>query len=202
MGGRAIASRCCRRVPRALTEPPEGRIVAACRAKRAHNRPTITPESRRMHPPARAALMLLVLGIAASAASAQEYCVICTAPDAKYRCSIGGEPSIAAGASRGQLLCITELARTGGHASCSVGRNSAEPCEGEPRTVMFPARHGPPGRPLLRFSPTCLRRRARRLPPPSPRLRLPRRRRSSRRRPRQRRRPRRRKAAAMRSATP
>jgi hypothetical protein len=81
---------------------------------------------------------LLVLGIAASAASAQEYCVICTGPDAKYRCSIGGEPSIAAGASRGQLLCITELARTGGHASCSVGRNSAEPCDGQPRTVMFP----------------------------------------------------------------
>jgi hypothetical protein len=91
-----------------------------------------------MHPPARAALTLFVLGIAASAASAQEYCVICTAPDAKYRCSIGGEPSIAAGASRGQLLCITELARTGGHASCSVGRNSGEPCEGEARTVMFP----------------------------------------------------------------
>lgn len=96
-----------------------------------------------MHPPARAALMLLVLGIAAPAASAQEYCVICTGPDAKYRCSIGGEPSIAAGASRGQLLCITELARAGGHASCSVARNNAEPCDGEPRTVMFPASTDP-----------------------------------------------------------
>jgi hypothetical protein len=87
--------------------------------------------------------MLLILGIAAPAASAQEYCVICTGPDAKYRCSIGGEPSVAAGASRGQLLCITELARTGGHASCSVQRNSAEPCQGEARTVMFPASTDP-----------------------------------------------------------
>jgi hypothetical protein len=90
-----------------------------------------------MYLPVRTALMLLILGMAAPA-SAQEYCVICSAPEAKYRCSIGGEPSITAGASRGQLLCITELARTGGHASCSVGRNTSDPCEGEPRTVMFP----------------------------------------------------------------
>jgi hypothetical protein len=105
-----------------------------------------------MHPLARAALALLVLGTAASPASAQEYCVVCTTPDAKYRCSIGGEPNIAAGASRGQLLCITELARTGGHASCSVGRNTGEPCDGQPRTVMFPET-GAPAAPVVEVEP-------------------------------------------------
>lgn len=74
-----------------------------------------------------------------SLAFAQEYCVTCTGPPANYRCTIGGEPRPAGTSSRGQLLCITELARTGGHTSCSVGRNNEEPCPGELRTVMFPA---------------------------------------------------------------
>jgi hypothetical protein len=41
-------------------------------------------------------------------------------------------------ASRGQFLCITELAKAGGHASCSATRAQATPCPGETRTVMFP----------------------------------------------------------------
>jgi hypothetical protein len=82
------------------------------------------------------AVMLVVCGLA-SEASAQEYCVTCTAPPAIYRCTIANEAGTAAPPSRGQLLCITELAKTGNHASCSVGRTAAEPCLGEPRTVMF-----------------------------------------------------------------
>jgi len=81
---------------------------------------------------------VVVCGLAATA-SAQEFCVTCSAPDATYRCIVGGEPGIATTTSRGQLLCITELARSGGHASCSVGRTSTEPCQGEVRTVMFPS---------------------------------------------------------------
>lgn len=92
-----------------------------------------------MHKQIRAAIVPLVLCGLASVASAQEYCVTCTGPDAKYRCIIGGEPSLAARTSRGQLLCITELAQSGSHASCSVGRTTPEPCEGELRTVMFPS---------------------------------------------------------------
>ena len=151
-----------------------------------------------MHPPARAALMLLVLSIAAPAASAQEYCVICSGPDAKYRCSIGGEPSIAAGASRGQLLCITELARTGGHASCSVGRNSAEPCEGEPRTVMFPETRRSCRAPIVEVEPDVAPPQGE--PPAAPLPLAP----AEAPPPRDacRRRPRMRKAAAIRSATP
>jgi hypothetical protein len=65
--------------------------------------------------------------------------VTCTGPDAKYHCIIGGGASAAARSSRGQMLCITQLAQSGGHASCAVSRTTTEPCEGQVRTVMFPA---------------------------------------------------------------
>ena len=80
----------------------------------------------------------LFLGALAAEASAQDYCVTCTGPDAKYHCVIGGGGSPAARSSRGQILCITQLAQSGGHASCSVSRTSSEPCEGQVKTVMFP----------------------------------------------------------------
>jgi hypothetical protein len=79
----------------------------------------------------------------AAGAMAQEYCVTCTGPDASYRCLIGGDAPMAARASRGQFLCITEIAKAGGHASCSAARGQATPCPGETRTVMFPP--GDPG---------------------------------------------------------
>ena len=84
-----------------------------------------------------AVTLAVVLCAFATAASAQEFCVTCTAPDATYRCVIGGD-STAAKSSRGQLLCITELAQRGHHASCSAGRNTGGTCPGELRTVMFP----------------------------------------------------------------
>jgi hypothetical protein len=70
-------------------------------------------------------------------ASAQEYCVTCMSPAASYRCIVESKPGAPAPATRAQLLCITELARSGNHASCSVGRTTTEPCTGETRTVMF-----------------------------------------------------------------
>lgn len=75
----------------------------------------------------------------AMGAAAQEFCVTCSGPDATYRCVIGGDATAAARSSRGQFLCITELAKSGGHASCSAARGQATPCPGETRTVMFPA---------------------------------------------------------------
>jgi len=84
-------------------------------------------------------LVALLLAASDSAASAQDYCVTCTRPDAKYRCIIGGDASISARSTRGQMLCITQLAQRGGHASCSVSRSATEPCEGQVKTVMFPA---------------------------------------------------------------
>jgi hypothetical protein len=81
-------------------------------------------------------LMLVICGMA-NEASAQEYCVTCTGPDATYRCSIASEPGTALPPSRGQLFCISELAKKGNHSSCSVGRSQGEPCAGEPRTVIL-----------------------------------------------------------------
>jgi hypothetical protein len=70
-------------------------------------------------------------------AVAQEYCVTCKGPDASYRCVIGGDATPTARSSRGQFLCITELAKAGGHSSCSAARGQATPCPGQTRTVMF-----------------------------------------------------------------
>jgi len=98
----------------------------------------------------------LIVGGLSSHAAAQDYCVTCTGPDAKYRCIIGGNASAAARSSRGQMLCITELARSGGHASCSVSRTTAEPCEGKVKTVMFPTDE--PGTPPVEMA----------APPPPP----------------------------------
>jgi hypothetical protein len=79
----------------------------------------------------------LVAGVA-GIASAEEYCVTCTGPDAKYRCIIGNGDRPATRTQRGQMLCITELAHSGNHASCSVGAASSAPCDGDQRTVMLP----------------------------------------------------------------
>lgn len=56
---------------------------------------------------------------------------------------------MAAKSSRGQILCITELARLGGHTSCKVGRNTEAPCTGELKTVMFPEAPVDPNAPRM-----------------------------------------------------
>jgi hypothetical protein len=88
---------------------------------------------------ARTALAALALGGLVMHAAAQEYCVTCNGPDAVYRCVLSAPPGLTPPTSRAQLLCITELARGGGHASCSVRRTPGEQCVGEARTVLFPS---------------------------------------------------------------
>jgi hypothetical protein len=80
----------------------------------------------------------LLICVLSQQANAQEYCVTCTGPEAIYRCIVGGEATVEARSARGQFLCIKELAKSGRHASCRVDRSSSGPCDGEPRTVMFP----------------------------------------------------------------
>jgi hypothetical protein len=106
-----------------------------------------------MHIRISAALATLVVCGLASLASAQEYCVTCSGPEAQYRCRIGGDASVAARMSRGQLLCITELAKIGPHASCSVGRTTSQACVGELRTVMFPTTADPEAAPVTEWQP-------------------------------------------------
>jgi hypothetical protein len=88
--------------------------------------------------------------------NAQEFCVTCSGPTAAYRCLIGGEnTNAAARSSRGQFLCITELAKAGGHASCSATRGQSTSCPGETRTVMF-SLADPGAAPLATTSPPPL----------------------------------------------
>lgn len=67
-------------------------------------------------------------GIATSA-SAQEACVRCDNPFAIYRCQVD-LPGLPANASI-TLICITELAKRHGHATCAVSRDTGSVCNGE-----------------------------------------------------------------------
>lgn len=81
-----------------------------------------------------AAVVALMLGApiaqAQSApASTPEFCVSCTGPEAAYRCTFAQANGRAAAPGM-QLLCISTLAREGGHASCSIARAVTSPCPG------------------------------------------------------------------------
>ena len=61
-------------------------------------------------------------------AEAQEYCVSCSEPNALYRCVIeGAQPR---GGQSLQMLCVTAMAKDGGHATCSVKRGTVFECDG------------------------------------------------------------------------
>lgn len=69
-------------------------------------------------------------------ASAAEACVRCDNPFAIYRCQVD-RPGLPANASIA-LICITELAKRNGHATCGVSRDTGATCGGEIVTVSPP----------------------------------------------------------------
>lgn len=78
-----------------------------------------------------AAAVLCGVGLA-GAAAAQEYCVACTGPDAVYRCTIDqasptGMPL--------KMLCVSTLAKEGGHATCAVRGGTVFDCNGPIRRI-------------------------------------------------------------------
>jgi hypothetical protein len=76
------------------------------------------------------------------AAEAQEYCVACTEPTAQYRCVIdGAQPH---GGQPLQMLCVTAMAKAGGHATCSVKRGTVFECDGAVKRVPWVALKAPP----------------------------------------------------------
>jgi hypothetical protein len=85
--------------------------------------------------------VLTIRGLVLSA-GAEEYCVTCTEPDAKYRCVVTEQPGIHD--EHAPLRCISELAQSGGHASCSVGAATSGPCPSNLRTVTLPSLPPPP----------------------------------------------------------
>ena len=72
---------------------------------------------------------------------AGEFCVSCTGPAASYRCTFSGDgsPSQSPGQSPGlQLTCISELAKQGGHESCTIERNRQVPCDASAKVFAAP----------------------------------------------------------------
>lgn len=90
-----------------------------------------------------AAVTLLTI-LLAGPASAGELCVICTGPDASYRCQVEGIARSASTGTQAQLLCIAELAKSGGHEICGVARRPSGPCDGV-LTVVRPELAGDEG---------------------------------------------------------
>ena len=92
------------------------------------------------------ALLALTICGRASGAAAEEYCVTCTEPDAKYRCVIA-QPNPDVHDEHGPLRCISEIAQSGSHASCSVGAATSGPCPSNLKTVTLPSVAPPPPQP-------------------------------------------------------
>jgi hypothetical protein len=88
------------------------------------------------------AIVLTAFGCAVPLpAKAQEYCVACTEPQAVYRCVIdGAQPG---GGQPLQMLCITTLAKQGGHASCGVKRGTVFDCDGAVKRIPWAALNAP-----------------------------------------------------------
>ena len=82
------------------------------------------------------AIVGLMSTVSAFAGSA-EFCVSCAGPEAHYACTFDGAATDA-NDPRLKLLCITELAKAGGHATCSVDRTAVKPCAGVPKTLAMP----------------------------------------------------------------
>ena len=74
-------------------------------------------------------------------ALAQEYCVSCSEPAGLYRCVI--ENAQPRGGQSLQMLCVTAMAKDGGHATCSVKRGTVFECDGAVKRVPWAALNVP-----------------------------------------------------------
>jgi len=80
--------------------------------------------------------------LSAGRADAQEYCVACTEPNAVYRCVIeGAQPG---GSQPLQMLCITTMAKQGGHATCGIKRGTVFDCDGPVKRIPWATLNQPP----------------------------------------------------------
>jgi hypothetical protein len=87
-----------------------------------------------------------VLLLASGAARAQEYCVACSEPSAVYRCVIdNAQPG---GAQPLQVLCITAMAKAGGHGQCAIKRGTVFDCNGPLKRVPWTGTAGDTPAPL------------------------------------------------------
>lgn len=82
----------------------------------------------------------------ASTAVAATYCVTCDEPQARYACSVDAPPNAGL-----QLYCMSELAKAGHHARCTISRGEQSTCGGDVRTLAAP--QGLLGQPALSAAP-------------------------------------------------
>jgi pyruvate/2-oxoglutarate dehydrogenase complex dihydrolipoamide acyltransferase (E2) component len=84
--------------------------------------------------------------VLAGRADAQEFCVACTEPNAVYRCVIeGAQPG---GGQPLQMLCITAMAKQGGHGTCGIKRGTVFDCDGQVKRIPWSSLSPPaPGQP-------------------------------------------------------
>jgi hypothetical protein len=88
---------------------------------------------------AAAALAAVTTLFAASPVVAQEACIICSEPEKVYLCSVEKSDKVqklGIAEKAVQYVCITEMAKLGGHGTCRVRRDvELGSCSGQPQTV-------------------------------------------------------------------
>jgi hypothetical protein len=85
------------------------------------------------------ALAIVAVGFS-SFASAGELCVVCTKPDATYRCTVDQSTRYVNLKFGGEVqghICTKVLAKKGSHERCIVVQNANDACEGQPRTITL-----------------------------------------------------------------
>src|SRR5215468_10094561 len=84
----------------------------------------------------------LLIALGTGSAEGQEFCVACSDPPGIYRCVIdGAQPR---GGQSLQMLCVTAMAKEGGHATCSVKRGTVFDCDGAVKRVPWTALEATP----------------------------------------------------------
>jgi hypothetical protein len=84
-------------------------------------------------------LAIVVIGLS-SFASAGELCVVCTKPDATYRCTVNQSTRFVKFKFDDEIqghICTKVLTKKGSHERCTVVQNPNAACDGPPRTITF-----------------------------------------------------------------
>lgn len=101
-----------------------------------HQQPPVITARPPLQPAIAAALGALTV-LASDAVVAAEFCVSCETPAAHYKCVLPG-PAADPADTRLKLWCMTELAKAGNHASCSIDRQQQASCDGTIKSIALP----------------------------------------------------------------
>ena len=85
-----------------------------------------------------AAFLILLGGSGTTAQSAEVHCVVCSGPDATYRCRVQ-TPGLSNRRPALQYFCVSQIAKDKAHASCRVRRATDDACAGEERIYVMQA---------------------------------------------------------------